>query len=228
MAVKAGVFGALVGAAAALLTWRTPAALDLAPRGSEAGVAVRLLDNGFHTDLALPRRALEARGGPLALAVRSLGPGDWVRVGWGDAKFYVDQSPISDRLPDGARAFFRPGNRSVVMLDPEAVDPGRGMDPPQVVALTVSPAAFSRMAGRIEASLALSDGAPRVAAARPGDDARFFASREAFSLVHLCNHWTAQVLAAGGVGVRPVRSVLSAEVVDAARAAALDTGGRGD
>lgn len=228
MPIKAGVFGALVGAAAALLTWRTPAAPDLAPRGSEVGVAVRLLDNGFHTDLAVPRRALEARGGPLALAVRSLGPGDWVRVGWGDAKFYVDQSPISDRLPDGARAFFRPGNRSVVMLDPEAVDPGRGMDPPQVVALTVSPAAFSRMAGRIEASLALSDGAPRVAAARPGDDARFFASREAFSLVHLCNHWTAQVLAAGGIGVRPVRSVLSAEVVDAARAAALDTGGRGD
>lgn len=228
MAVKAGAFGALVGAAAALLTWTTPAAPDLAPRGSEAGVAVRLLDNGFHTDLAVPRRALEARGGPLALAVRSLGPGDWVRVGWGDAKFYVDQSPISDRLPDGARAFFRPGNRSVVMLDPEAVDPGRGMDPAQVVALTVSPAAFARMAGRIEASLALSDGAPRVAAVRPGDDARFFASRETFSLVHLCNHWTAQVLAAGGFGVRPVRSVLSAEVVDAARAAALDTGGRGD
>ena len=65
-------------------------------------------------------------------------------------------------------------------------------------------------------------------AARLGDDARFFASRETFSLVHLCNHWTAQVLAAGGVGVRPVRSVLSAEVMDAARAAALDTGGRGD
>ena len=232
MAAKAvllgGFGGALVGATAALLTWKTPAAPDLASRGSEARVAVRLLDNGFHTDLALPRRALEARGGPLAQAVRSLGPGDWVRVGWGDAKFYVDQSPISDRLPDGARAFFRPGNRSVVMLDPEAADPGRGMDPAQVVAMTVSPAAFSRMAGRIEASLALSDGAPRVAAARRGDDARFFASRETFSLAHLCNHWTAQVLAAGGVGVRPVRSVLSAEVMDAARAAALDTDGRGD
>lgn len=228
MGGKAGLLGALAGAAAALLTWRTPAAPDLAPRGAEAGIAVRLLDNGFHTDVALPRRALEARGGPLAQAVRSLGPGDWVRVGWGDAKFYVDQSPIPDRLPDGARAFFRPGNPSVVMLDPETGDPGRSAEPARVAALTVSPTAFSRMAGRIEASLALSDGAPRLAAARPGDDARFFASRETFSLVHLCNHWTAQVLAAGGVGVRPVRSVLSAEVMDAARAAALDTGGRGD
>lgn len=228
MGGKAGLLGALAGAAAALLTWRTPAAPDLAPRGAEAGIAVRLLDNGFHTDVALPRRALEARGGPLAQAVRSLGPGDWVRAGWGDAKFYVDQSPIPGRLPDGARAFFRPGNPSVVMLDPETGDPGRSAEPARVAALTVSPAAFSRMAGRIEASLALSDGAPRLAAARPGDDARFFVSRETFSLVHLCNHWTAQVLAAGGVGVRPVRSVLSAEVMDAARAAALDTGGRGD
>lgn len=228
MGGKAGLLGALAGAAAALLTWRTPVAADLAPRGAEAGIAVRLLDNGFHTDVALPRRALEARGGPLAQAVRSLGPGDWVRVGWGDAKFYVDQSPIPDRLPDGARAFLRPGNPSVVMLDPETGDPGRSAEPARVAALTVSPTAFSRMAGRIEASLALSDGAPRLAAARPGDDARFFASRETFSLVHLCNHWTAQVLAAGGVGVRPVRSVLSAEVMDAARAAALDTGGRGD
>ena len=228
MGGKAGLLGALAGAAAALLTWRTPAAPDLAPRGAEAAIAVRLLDNGFHTDVALPRRALEARGGPLAQAVRSLGPGDWVRVGWGDAKFYVDQSPIPGRLPDGARAFFRPGNPSVVMLDPETGDPGRRAEPARVAALTVSPAAFSRMAGRIEASLALSNGAPRRAAARPGDNARFFASRETFSLVHLCNHWTAQVLAAGGVGVRPVRSVLSAEVMDAARAAALDTGGRGD
>ncbi|UQV17319.1 DUF2459 domain-containing protein [Brevundimonas albigilva] len=228
MGGKAGLLGALAGAAAALLTWRTPVAADLAPRGAEAGIAVRLLDNGFHTDVALPRRALEARGGPLAQAVRSLGPGDWVRVGWGDAKFYVDQSPIRGRLPDGARAFLRPGNPSVVMLDPETGDPGRSAEPARVAALTVSPAAFSRMAGRIEASLALSDGAPRLAAARPGDDARFFASRETFSLVHLCNHWTAQVLAAGGVGVRPVRSALSAEVMDAARAAALDTGGRGD
>ena len=59
--------------------------------------------------------------------------------------------------------------------------------------------------------------------ARPGDDARFFASRETFSIVHLCNHWTASVLAAGGVSVRPVRAILSSEVLRAVRAAALDS-----
>ena len=221
--MRAGLMvAALAGAAAALLTWQTPGGADVTSPRADA-VTVHLLDNGFHTDLALPRGALEARGGPLAEAVRTLGPGEWVLIGWGDAKFYVDRSPISDRLADGARAFFRPGNRSVVMLDPQAGDPRDRFGEDGRAALSVAPAAFDRMAGRIEASLDLSSGAPRLAVARPGDDARFFASRETFSIVHLCNHWTASVLAAGGVSVRPVRAILSSEVLRAVRAAALDS-----
>ena len=111
----------LIGVVAALLTWTRPGASI--PSITDAPVTVYLLDNGFHTDLAVPRAALERRGGPLGQAVADLAPGDWILIGWGDAAFYVDQSPISDRLPDGARAFFRPGNPSVVMLDPESLDP---------------------------------------------------------------------------------------------------------
>ncbi|MBU3969612.1 MAG: DUF2459 domain-containing protein, partial [Alphaproteobacteria bacterium] len=104
---------AVFGAVAAFWTWTTPADPALWPTApGEAGVEVQMLDNGFHTDLAVPRAALEARTGPLAEAVRSLPPGDWILIGWGDARFYVDQSPIGDRLPDGARAFFRSGNAS--------------------------------------------------------------------------------------------------------------------
>ena len=149
--MRAGLMvAALAGAAAALLTWQTPGGADVTSPRADA-VTVHLLDNGFHTDLALPRGALEARGGPLAEAVRTLGPGEWVLIGWGDAKFYVDRSPISDRLVDGARAFFRPGNRSVVMLDPQAGDPRDRFGEDGRAALSVSPAAFDRMAGRIEA-----------------------------------------------------------------------------
>ena len=190
--------------------------------GDGQAVVVHLLDNGFHTDLVAPRVALVRRGGPLAAAVSTLGPGDWIVIGWGDARFYVDQSPISARLPDGARAFFRPGNPAVLMLDPEAEDPRRRHAQDGRAALVLSPAAFDRMAGRVEASLDLTGGAARVVAARPGDDARFFASRETFSILHLCNHWTADVLKAGGVSVRPVRSITSGEVMRAVRAAELD------
>ena len=212
--MRALVLAALVGLVAALLTWTRPGATD---RATDP-VVIQVLDNGFHTDIAVPRAALERRGGPLALAVQALAPGDWILIGWGDAKFYVDQRPISDRLPDGARAFLHPGNRSVLMLAPRAEDPrlAYGEDS---AALTLSRARFERLAARVEASLDLSNGRPHIAAMRPGDDARFFASRETFSILHLCNHWTAGVLNAGGVAIRPVPSIASGEVMRSVRAA---------
>ena len=111
----------------------------------------------------------------MAEATAGLAPGDWVLVGWGDATFYVDQSPISGRLADGARAFFRPGNASVVMLDPEARDPARLFRPEDRQALRLSSAGMAALRARIAASLALdAAGRPILAAARTGDDARFF------------------------------------------------------
>ncbi|MDP3803909.1 DUF2459 domain-containing protein [Brevundimonas sp.] len=210
---------------AAVWTWTAPGDPALWPAGADAaGVEVHLLDNGFHTDLAVPRRFLEARPGPLAEAVRSLAPGDWILIGWGDAKFYVDQSPMENRLPDGLRAFFRPGNASVIMLDPAQRDPRAAFAPGARRTLRLSGAGFEAMADHIQNSMELTDGRPRIAAARADDDARFFASREHFSIGHLCNHWSAGVLNAAGLPVRPVRSVTSAEVMAAIDRAQLDTG----
>lgn len=211
------VLAALVGLAGALLTWTRPGDPALYPAAPGQGIAIHILDNGFHTDIALPRAWLEARDGPLGEAVRALGPGDWVLAGWGDATFYVEQGPIHERLADGARAFFRPGNPSVVMLDPDGRDPARRRAGRQT--LVLSPAGFGALADRIEASLALRDGRARIAARRPGDDAVFLDSNETFSILHLCNHWSAEVLNAGGLAVRPVQAVRSAEVMGAARRA---------
>ena len=220
--VAAGVVGCL----AALWTWTAPGDPALWPATDE-GVEATLLNNGFHTDLALPRVALEARGGPLGRAVRDLPPGDWILVGWGDAKFFVDQSPMEGRLPDGARAFFRPGNASVVMLDPAQRDPRLTFAQEGRRTFILSRAGFDRMAAHIEASLRLNEGEAHIATVRSGDDARFFASREHFSILHLCNHWTAGVLNAAGLPVRPARAVVSSEVmatVDrATRSSTLDT-----
>lgn len=225
--VAAMAVAVMIGLGVGLWTWTRPGdtALLGAP-GPQA--AVHVLDNGFHTDLALPRAALEARSGPLGQAVRELDPGDWVLIGWGDATFYVEQGPIGGRLADGARAFFRPGNASVVMLAPWSGDPAR-IAPDARRSLTLSPAAFTAMSDRIEASLALDQGRARIAAARPGDDARFFSSAETFSVLHLCNHWTAEVLNAAGLPVGPVRSITSGGVMRAARAPArLDLAAAGD
>lgn len=223
--LAAGAAGALL----ALWTWTAPGdpALWPAPTGGD-GIEVSLLDNGFHTDLAVPRAALEARGGPLAEAVRGLPPGDWILVGWGDAKFYVDQSPIHHRLPDGARAFFRPGNPSVVMLDPAQRDPRETYAEEGRHDFHLSRAGFEALAARLEGSLDLSSGRARIAAARQGDDARFFASREHFWIGRLCNHWTAGLLNAAGLEVRPFRSITSSEVMATVERAKLDTAARRD
>lgn len=220
--------GAAAGLAAALLSWTTPLAHDALPAPGEPGVTLHLLDNGFHTDLAVPRARLEAGDGPLALAARSLDAGDWVLIGWGDAVFYVDQRPIPDRIPDGLRAFLRPGNPSVVMLDPIQRPPDRLWGPQHRTSFRLSEAAFVRLRDRIEASLHAPGGRPRLTAERgglsPHDDARFFASRETFSLLFLCNHWSGALLREAGVPVRPVRALTSGEIMRAAgRAAELDT-----
>ena len=215
------VAAAAVGLLAALWTWTWSGDPALFP-ARDAGVRVSVIDNGFHTDLAVPRAAVEARDGPLADAVRSLPAGDWILIGWGDARFYVDQSPIQDRLPDGARAFFRPGNASVVMLDPTRRDPALTSGDRRAT-LRLSGAGFVEMYDAIEASLSLTDGRPGIVAARAGDDARFFASHEHFWIGRLCNHWSAGVLNAAGLPVRPFRSILSSEVMATARRAELDS-----
>ena len=220
------VIAGLIGALAALWTWTTPGDPGLSLKAGEDGVAVYLLDNGFHTDMAVTRAALSETPGPLSDAVATLDAGEWILVGWGDAKFYVDQSPISSRLPDGARAFFAPGNASVLMLRPETLPPEQAFLPDGQRRLLLSPAAFQAMRARIEASLDLSRGAPYVAATRPGDPVRFFASREPFSILHLCNHWAGEVLAAAGLPIRPVQTVFSSEIgrtADRAQVAALLT-----
>jgi len=220
------LLAAALGLFVALWTWTRPGDPALFPAGpGEAAVTVHILNNGFHTDLAVPRQALEGEGGPLAEASRTLGQGDWILIGWGDATFFVDQAPMETRILDGLRAFFRPGNASVIMLDPETGDPRHRFPPERRRSLRLSPAALAALLDRVEGSLILADGSPLVSTARPGDGARFFRSHETFWIGYLCNSCTARVLNAGGLPVRPLRAVTAGEVVATLdRAAKLDTG----
>ncbi|WP_313575798.1 DUF2459 domain-containing protein [Brevundimonas sp.] len=225
----------LIGLLAGVWTAQRPGDPALFPAASsETTIVVHLIDNGFHTDLAVPRVALAAGDDALAQAVRALPPGDWVRVGWGDSVFYVEQGAISGRLPDGARAFFKPGgNPSVVMVDPDPVDPARF---PETARATValSPEGFAALRKRVAASLRLDkEGRAVVSAQRDGDDAVFYASGETFWVGHLCNHWTAEVLNAGGLSMPMARSLTSGAVMRAVRqaeqsAAELDLNDAGD
>jgi len=199
----------------------------LDPSPLQGDVTIWVVDNGFHTDLILPRARLDAGDGPLALAVQSLGPGDWVAVGWGDARFYTDARPISERLPDGARAFFWPGNPSVVLLDPVDGGPVSPYPPGSAHAVNLSGEGFGALRGRLESSLRIRGGRAAPGPASQVGDGRFFQSTETFWVGHLCNHWTAELLHAGGLSIRPFRTFFSAEIVRMAHSASDTPGAPG-
>lgn len=170
------------------------------PHKGEPTVSLYLIDNGYHTDIALPGELLARTGGETAQAARQLKPNNWVLAGWGDHRFYVETGPWIDRAPDGLRALFMPGNASVIRLT------GLPKNPLLVygdaaVEVKVSRQSFEQMVARIDRSFV--DG-PQLADAPRRPQQLFFRSVEDFSFVHLCNHWTAEVLSAGGLGVTPV------------------------
>jgi uncharacterized protein (TIGR02117 family) len=172
------------------------------PKGGVVQV-VYLIDNGFHTDLILPRYPIVARGGPLAAAAAATSTDDWIMVGWGDARFYEATSPWQDRLLDAARAALG-GRATTVHLEGVAVRPDRawrtGVHP-----IFVSGPGLTALLARVDRSFALNPAGAPIALPVPRQPGEaFFASREDFDLFHLCNHWTAELLAAAGLPTTPV------------------------
>jgi len=182
----------------------------LYPPQPGAGVTLYLVDNGFHTDLAIPRALLVAHGGPSGAAALATTTDPWVTAGWGDASFYEGQGWSAARIGDGLRALFAPHNRSVVHLQGVDRRPDlawrSGVHP-----IAVSRAGLAAMLRRLDASFAAdASGRPVPSPVRRDPNEAFFASRESFSALHLCNHWTAELLAAAGAPTTPVLDTLPA------------------
>ncbi|MBS0295016.1 MAG: DUF2459 domain-containing protein [Proteobacteria bacterium] len=192
---------------------RLPGDVALFPaKAGEATVTAYVVDNGFHTNVVLPAEVIRAHGGPMAEARAATAPGAWIQIGWGDTKFYMDPAPISHRLPDGARAFFAAHNPSAVMLEPLQARPDR-LWTTGVRRLELSRAGTERLLSRADASFALRAGHIQPVFGPDTQDARFFKSREAFSILHLCNHWTSALLHAAGLSTRPLLDTVSAGVM---------------
>jgi uncharacterized protein (TIGR02117 family) len=160
-----------------------------------------LVDNGLHSDLALPRSAL--LGDPLIGRAAAMTTGDpWVLVGWGDARFYEESGISVARVLDGLSALFAPGRASVVHLEGLTSQPDMAFVSADARPIELSEAGFGRLIARIDRSLARdAGGAPVRLAVATGPDEAFFLSGERFSLIHLCNHWTAEALNAAGLPV---------------------------
>lgn len=166
------------------------------------GIPVYVINNGFHTDIALPADLVMKRGGVLAEAGRRAGPGNWLVYGWGDAGFYTAKGISFTRALDALRALFMTGNPSVIRVFSLNASPDRAFADPIASVAIVSPEGFDAMARHIEASFMLESGAP-VAVDVPMEEV-FFASREHFSIFRVCNNWTSDQLAAAGLPTAPM------------------------
>jgi Protein of unknown function (DUF2459) len=133
----------------------------------------------------------------------------WVLIGWGDARFYEASSSALSRIPDGMAALIG-GRPTVVHLEGVWGQPDlvwrTGVRP-----ITLSQAGLAALLARADRSLILNyAGAPVISPIHREPGEAFFASRERFSLVHLCNHWTAELLHAAGLPTTPVLDTVPA------------------
>lgn len=177
------------------------------------GVAIFLVDNGTHSDIAIDRNAIAAHGGAIARAAARTTSAPWVLIGWGDARFYEATSPWQDRLPDGLSALFG-GRPTVVHVEGVAERPDLAWGAQGVHRIWVSPAGLAALLDRADRAFRLdASGAPILVPTDRQAGEAFFESRETFSLVHLCNHWTAELLHAAGLPVTPVLDTIPAGLV---------------
>ncbi len=208
---RRATWAAVVVVALALLTLASARGGDpaLYPPRPGQGVTVFVVDDGFHSDIAVPTAAIEAHGAALAEAARRTSKQPWMLIGWGDARFYEASSSALSRVPDGVAALIG-GRPTVVHLQGIRDRPDKIWDT-GVRALPLSRPGLAALLARADRALVRdAGGAPVIAAPRHDPEEGFFASRERFSLTHLCNHWTAELLNAAGLPVTPVLDTLPA------------------
>ncbi len=165
-------------------------------------VTVYVLDNGFHTDIAVPADAVPTSS-LLAKGAKPAGNAPWLVIGWGDAGFYTAKGFSAARAVDGLRALFWISNPSVIRVFGVSSDPGTLYDRKTAMPVTLSRAGFLAMLAHMQASFVARDGRPVVYPV-PGTTDAFYDSREHFSIARDCNNWTADQLNAAGLPTAPM------------------------
>ncbi len=204
---------AFMGFAAVISLWLAVALLTahpkdpaLYPAGPDA-ITIYVINNGIHSDIALPADLVMKRGGILAQAGRAAGKRQWLMYGWGDAGFYTESGLTPARVLDGLRALFWISNPSVIRVYGTFSSPDKAFADPVAYPVKISPAGFEAMARHIEASFVTENGDPVPTPVVDNRDP-FFRSREKFSMFRVCNNWTSDQLAAAGLPTTPAFDTL--------------------
>lgn len=208
--------GALAGLVVLLVlaAWLTakPGDPALYPPTEASPQTIHVVGHGWHSGVVLPLGALSGPGAGPALrdiAVRFRAYSE-IEFGWGEARFYAATPTLSEfdaRL--ALAALFTPGGRDgvvqVVGLD---ADLRTRFPRAEIVPLSVSRAGLERLAARLEADFALTEGHPVEVGPGLYGPSLFYRGTGRFSWTNVCNHWTAGLVNAAGLPVAPVLATL--------------------
>lgn len=163
-------------------------------------ITVYLLDNGVHTDLALPLSNAVFDWTTVidpADARQLYFPLDYVAFGWGDRAFYLETPQWRDMKV--ATAFKAVAGLGDTVIHVTFLPQPRAT--PNSVAIDVSADEYRALAASIVASLQTdSTGRAQVIAGRAyGDNDAFYAAHGSYSLFNTCNSWTNHRLKAAGL-----------------------------
>jgi uncharacterized protein (TIGR02117 family) len=173
-------------------------------RPAPAGITIFLYSNGVHSALALPVHAAGIDWtrvfAPQQLRAGALAPQwDYLLIGWGERRFYLETPTWGDLKARTALLALSGLNRGALHVQYlPAPAPG-----PVTLPLTLSPAAYARLAAFVHASVPLDQrGAARwIAGYHYTYNDAFYEAHGRFSLFNTCNQWTRNALAAAGVRV---------------------------
>jgi hypothetical protein len=185
------------------------------PSPGRPSVGIVVADHGIHVALILPRPALAAvagrRGLPSLVSVtQRFRAFDHLEFGWGDETVYRLPPRYDSRwLFDGVRALLGLNTKTVMFVGGYVGDPAAAIPRSRPMRLRLSEEGFTRLAVRLEQSFASDGGEPRVIGPGPGGASLFYRAKGHYSLLDVCNHWTARLLAGAGVPVSFVPDTLS-------------------
>lgn len=177
---------------------------------AEPAETVSLLTHGWHTDIAVPAREVS---GPLA-RFKTLFPGAHTLVfGYGKETFMI--APVHSLGEWIIGPFPGPAALEVSAI---STTPATAYGTRHTITLALPPGGAARLSAYLWRAFAKDKaGNPRYVAQGNFPGSLFFAAARPYGLLHTCNTWSAEALAAAGLPVQPAGMIFSAPLDDAAR-----------
>jgi len=179
-------------------------------------VTIFLVSHGYHSGVVLRRTQITevaSERGDVALdyVAARFGQYPFVEIGWGEEGFYRSVPTLASLTVGLAlRALFAPGNRSVLHVVGLSAHPTVAFPRADILAPVLSAEGFGHLIDRIDRSFAPSQAGEPVEDLGPGlyGPSLFYRAVGTFNILHVCNHWTAELLDAAGIPTAPVLATM--------------------